>query len=77
MIKFSADHMANRLVRIALRPGLLLQAMTTREPDDGQIEVAISALKGVLADDVGTAGDLAEEAGPVAGVAGGAGGVHL
>jgi uncharacterized protein YqhQ len=77
VIKFSADHTANRLVRIALRPGLALQAMTTREPDDGQIEVAISALKGVLADDVGAAGDLAEEAGPVAGVAGGAGGVHL
>jgi len=77
VIKFSADHTANRLVRIALRPGLALQALTTREPDDGQLEVAISALKGVLADDASAAGDLAEEAGPVAGVAGGAGGVHL
>jgi len=77
VIKFSADHTANRLVRIALRPGLILQSMTTREPDDGQIEVAISALREVIADDVGSASDLAEEAAPVAGVAGGAGGVHL
>ncbi len=77
LIKFSADHTANRLVRIMLKPGLALQSMTTREPDDSQLEVAISALKRVLADDVQSSDDLTEEAGPVAGVAGGAGGVHL
>ncbi|MBS3950830.1 MAG: DUF1385 domain-containing protein [Peptococcaceae bacterium] len=32
---------------IIIWPGLLLQTATTREPDDGQIEVAIAALKGV------------------------------
>ncbi|KXG76239.1 DUF1385 domain-containing protein [Thermotalea metallivorans] len=32
-------------------PGLLLQKMTTKEPDDRQIEVAIAAMKGVLEDD--------------------------
>lgn len=35
------------LVRALLSPGLALQALTTREPDDSQIEVAISALQGV------------------------------
>ncbi len=30
------------------KPGLWLQKLTTREPDDDQIEVAIAAMKGVL-----------------------------
>lgn len=38
----------NRLVKIFCVPGLWLQGMTTREPDDGQLEVAIAALKGAL-----------------------------
>jgi uncharacterized protein YqhQ len=32
-------------------PGLYLQLLTTREPDDSQLEVAIAALKGVLEQD--------------------------
>ena len=32
-----------------LKPNLLLQSMTTRDPDDDQIEVALAALQGVLA----------------------------
>ncbi|RKD30879.1 DUF1385 domain-containing protein [Thermohalobacter berrensis] len=32
-------------------PGLLLQKITTSEPDDSQLEVAIEALKGVLVED--------------------------
>ena len=75
LIKYSADHTMNRLVRIALIPGLALQSMTTREPDDGQIEVAVSAFKRVLADDVEPGGELAEETAPVSGVTGGAGGI--
>lgn len=51
LMKFFADHMKNWLVRISLAPGLALQAMTTREPDDGQLEVAITALRTVLAAD--------------------------
>lgn len=35
----------NVLARIVAKPGLLLQRLTTREPDDDQIEVAIAALK--------------------------------
>ena len=32
-------------------PGLALQKLTTKEPDDQQIEVAITALKNVLVED--------------------------
>jgi len=32
-----------------LKPNLLLQSMTTRDPEDDQIEVALAALQGVLA----------------------------
>lgn len=42
---FGARHVKNVLVRAMLSPGLLLQSMTTGEPDDSQLEVAISALK--------------------------------
>lgn len=44
-IYFSARHEHNRLVRILMAPGLLLQSLTTGEPDDRQMEVAIAALK--------------------------------
>ena len=76
MIRFSAANIKNKLVRVALIPGLALQSMTTREPDDSMLEVAISALKRVIADDEPPA-DLAEETASVAGMAGGAGGIHL
>ncbi len=38
----------NFLVKIVSAPGLALQLVTTKEPDDSMIEVAIAALKGVL-----------------------------
>jgi hypothetical protein len=34
-------------------PGLLLQRLTTRQPDDAQIEVAISAMESAIAADAG------------------------
>jgi uncharacterized protein YqhQ len=48
IMKFGAGHGKNRVVRVLLAPGLLLQALTTREPDDSQIEAAISALNEVI-----------------------------
>ncbi len=48
VIYFGARHTNNGLVRAVLAPGLWLQAMTTREPDDSQLEVALSALRGVM-----------------------------
>jgi len=48
IMKFGAGHITNRIVRILLAPGLMLQAMTTKEPDDSQLEAAISALNEVI-----------------------------
>ena len=41
---FGARHTDNRLMRIIIAPGLLLQSLTTGEPDDSQLEVAIAAM---------------------------------
>jgi uncharacterized protein YqhQ len=48
VIYFGGRHAYNRLVRVLLAPGLWLQSLTTREPDDGQLEVALAALKRVV-----------------------------
>ena len=45
---FSARHSDNALVRLVMLPGLWLQSMTTREPDDRQLEVAIASLKELI-----------------------------
>jgi uncharacterized protein YqhQ len=45
VIRFSAAHAHNPIVRAIAMPGLWLQSLTTRQPDDGQIEVALSALR--------------------------------
>jgi len=45
IIYFGARHIKNVAVRVVLAPGLWLQALTTKEPDDSQLEVALSALK--------------------------------
>jgi uncharacterized protein YqhQ len=47
-LKFSARHSESVWMRILLVPGLALQKLTTREPDEAMIEVAIAALKRVL-----------------------------
>ena len=38
----------SRIVHAIVSPGLALQALTTREPEPDQIEVAIAALEAVL-----------------------------
>lgn len=38
-------------MKVWLAPGLLMQRLTTREPEDGMIEVAIAALKRVLSEE--------------------------
>jgi uncharacterized protein YqhQ len=55
VIRFAAKHMQWRWVRILMKPGLLLQRLTTREPSLDQVEVAIASLRAVL-----TAPQLAE-----------------
>ncbi|HHU69833.1 MAG TPA: DUF1385 domain-containing protein [Thermoanaerobacterales bacterium] len=47
VIKYTARKQ-NVIVKIISYPGLMLQKLTTREPDESQLEVAIKALKGVL-----------------------------
>ena len=77
LIKFNAAHIGNIAVRIVLKPGLALQSMTTRQPDDRQIEVAISALQRVLALDAEPRPKLAEETTSTTSVTDGPGGIHL
>ncbi len=48
IIYFGGRHTGNALVRAVLAPGLWLQSLTTREPDDSQLEVAIAALRQVV-----------------------------
>ena len=48
IIRFAGKHMDKPWVRTAILPGLALQKLTTRQPDDDQIEVAIASLKAVL-----------------------------
>jgi len=50
-IKFSAGHQDNVLVRALVAPGLWLQKLTTREPEDNMLEVAIAALRRTLVED--------------------------
>ena len=49
VIRFSAAHRTNFLIRLLLAPNLALQRLSTREPDESMLEVAITALKRVLA----------------------------
>lgn len=48
IIRFAGAHCDNPVVHCAIMPGLALQKLTTRQPDDSQIEVAIASLKAVL-----------------------------
>jgi uncharacterized protein YqhQ len=48
ILKLSAKNMNKTVIKWAVMPGLWFQRLTTNEPDDAQLEVAIKALKGVL-----------------------------
>lgn len=49
LIRFSAAHRDNPLIRgVILTPSLALQRLTTREPDESMLEVAITALQRLL-----------------------------
>jgi len=49
VIKLAGKHRRKRWVRALMWPGLMLQNLTTREPDREQLAVAIAALEAVLA----------------------------
>lgn len=48
LVRFSARSNGRGVAGAMLAPGLALQSLTTREPDDSQVEVAIAALARVL-----------------------------
>ncbi len=52
-LKWSAKHENSRLVRLLIAPGLALQRLTTREPDEGQLEVAIRSMEEALEENGG------------------------
>ena len=54
-IRFAGTHQSNIWIRIFNAPNLLLQDLTTRKPDDGMMEVAITAIEYAIALDDGRA----------------------
>lgn len=48
LLRLGARHSSFPLTRLLTGPGLALQRLTTREPDDAQVEVAIAAMRGAL-----------------------------
>jgi uncharacterized protein YqhQ len=58
VIKFAGRNRRKRWVQVLMWPGMQLQKLTTREPDDEQLAVAIAAMGAVLAvEDPRGAGD--------------------
>jgi uncharacterized protein YqhQ len=47
-IRFSARHLDDPIIHAITVPNLAMQKLTTREPDDAMVQVAIEALKKVL-----------------------------
>lgn len=48
LTKLSRKKRKNRIVEILIVPGLWLQKITTKEPDEAELEVALAALKSAL-----------------------------
>jgi uncharacterized protein YqhQ len=61
VIKWAGKNRRKRWVRGVMWPGLMLQNLTTREPDEEQLAVAIAALEKVLAEET----PLAEGESPI------------
>jgi uncharacterized protein YqhQ len=57
ILKFGARHRANPLVKVLLYPGLLVQMITTKQPTDDMIEVAIVSMEEALVADGETVPD--------------------
>lgn len=47
-LKISARNMGNMMVKTLVTPGLWFQKLTTQEPDEAQLEVALKALENTL-----------------------------
>jgi len=51
-IKLSGKKRDSKIAKIFIAPGVWLQKVTTKEPDDQQLEVALVALKSALGNDL-------------------------
>ena len=60
ILRFTARNLNNPLIRWMIAPNLALQNLTTREPEDEMLEVAIQALQSVLAGEREAASAAAE-----------------
>ena len=67
LLRFGARHRGNRLVRWIFLPGIWLQLITTKEPDDDMIEVAVASMREALtiSGDEAPAGSLDPERRPM------------
>ena len=54
IIRLSGMSVGKKIAQILVAPGLWLQRITTKEPDENQLEVALVALKSALGIDVGS-----------------------
>ncbi len=64
-VKWAGSHPDNPLVKVILWPGMQMQYLTTREPDDTQLECAIEAMKAVLAREEAEAAKAGEPPAPI------------
>ncbi len=61
LIRLAGRFSKSRIVNIIFYPGLLLQKITTKEPDDAQIEVAVASLNKILEAECTEAQDSVEK----------------
>ena len=55
LIRFTGRYEDNPVVKLIAAPNLMLQKLTTRQPDDDQIEIAVAAMQTAIdADEAGT-----------------------
>jgi len=52
ILKFSSKNQSGKIIQLLIIPGLWLQKITTKEPDDKQLEVALLSLREALGENV-------------------------
>lgn len=67
VVRYAGRHRKGFVARVLLGPGLGLQKLTTRQPSDEQVEVAVAALEEVLRVEAGDAPALGASLLPLAG----------
>ena len=61
-IRISARNSGTLIGRLIVAPGLWLQKITTREPDEGELEVALEALRSALGEEAAAPAAFARQA---------------